>query len=221
MELPARLSRVQARINAAALACGRNPQALTLIAVSKTQPASAVEQAAGLGLRHFGENYLQEALAKRASVAAAGLTWHFIGPVQSNKTRDLAAGFDWVHGVDRLKIAQRLSDQRPAGLPPLQLCVQVNISGEASKSGVPVDEAADLCRQVAALPRLQLRGLMAIPATDDTPAFARMQALYQRLQAQGLALDTLSMGMSEDLEAAIAHGATHLRIGSAIFGARG
>jgi len=186
-----------------------------------------VREAYDAGLRDFGENYVQEALAKIAALAPlrGEIAWHLIGPLQSNKTREVAANFDWVHSVDRLKLAQRLSEQRPAHLPPLQVCLQVNISGEASKSGVAPGEAAALAHAVAALPRLRLRGLMAIPepAGDFEAQRAPHRALRElmnALQAQGLALDTLSMGMSADLEAAVAEGATWVRVGTAIFGAR-
>nr|MBF0682505.1 YggS family pyridoxal phosphate-dependent enzyme [Pseudomonas sp.] len=188
----------------------------------KTQPAEALRESNAAGLAHFGENYLQEALEKQASLADLALTWHFIGPIQSNKTKAIAAHFDWVHSVDRLKIAQRLSEQRPAQLPPLNVCLQVNVSGEASKSGCAPDEVEALANAVAALPGLRLRGLMAIPEPSDDPAeqhaaFARLSQLQKQLD---LELDTLSMGMSQDLEAAIAEGATWVRIGTALFGAR-
>ena len=198
-----------------------------LLAVSKTCPAVSVQEAFDAGLRDFGENYVQEALGKIAALAdrRAEIGWHLIGPLQTNKTREVAANFDWVHSVDRLKLAQRLSDQRPSSLPPLQICLQVNISGEASKSGVAPGEALALARAVAGLPRLRLRGLMAIPEpADDLDAqrapLRALRELLEALNAQGLALDTLSMGMSADLEAAVAEGATWVRIGTAIFGAR-
>ena len=200
-----------------------------MLAVSKTFPAEAVLEAMAVGQRAFGENYLQEALEKIAHVARAQpdtpVELHFIGPIQSNKTRPIAASFDWVHTVERLKIAQRLSEQRPAELGPLNICLQVNISGEASKSGALEAELPALAREVALLPNLRLRGLMAIPEQTTDPkqqraAFARLRALADSLRADGLALDTLSMGMSGDIEAAIAEGATIVRIGSAIFGAR-
>ncbi len=200
-----------------------------MLAVSKTFPAEAVVEALATGQRAFGENYLQEALDKMQEVARlqpdAPVEWHFIGPIQSNKTRPIAASFDWVHTVERLKIAQRLSEQRPPERGPLDICLQVNISGEASKSGASEAELPELARQVARLPNLRLRGLMAIPeATPDEAqqraAFARLRGLFEALRAEGLALDTLSMGMSGDLQAAIAEGATIVRIGSAIFGAR-
>jgi len=200
----------------------RDPADVGLLAVSKTQPAAAIREAFAAGLRDFGENYLQEALDKQAALADLALTWHFIGPIQSNKTKPIAEHFAWVHSVDRLKIAQRLSDQRPAGLPPLNVCLQVNVSGEASKSGCAPEDLQPLAQAVAGLPRLHLRGLMCIPAPSDDPAeqhaaFARLRALRDAL---GLGLDTLSMGMSQDLEAAIAEGATWVRIGTALFGAR-
>ncbi|OAI95051.1 YggS family pyridoxal phosphate-dependent enzyme [Pseudomonas putida] len=216
------LSTLAARIQAAATAAGRDPANIQLLAVSKTKPASAVREAFAAGVRDIGENYLQEALGKQAELADLPLTWHFIGPIQSNKTRAIAEHFDWVHSVDRLKIAQRLSEQRPDHLAPLNLCLQVNVSGEASKSGCTPQELPALAQAVAALPRLRLRGLMAIPEpTDDRAAqdaaFARVRELQDSL---GLGLDTLSMGMSHDLESAIAQGATWVRIGTALFGAR-
>lgn len=224
----ANLQAVKARIDAAARACGRDPSAVSLLAVAKTWPAECVVEAAAAGQRAFGENYVQEGCDKIDQLRAAGhsdLEWHFIGPLQSNKTRPVAERFDWVHSIDRLKIAQRLSEQRPAELPPLQVCVQVNISGEASKSGCDLDQAAELCRAVAALPNLTLRGLMAIPAPAEDEAAQRepcrrLRQFYEQLRAEGLALDTLSMGMSHDLEAAVAEGATIVRVGTAVFGAR-
>lgn len=220
--IPESVAKVRARIREAAQASGRDPQSVQLLAVSKTKPASALREAFACGQRDFGENYLQEALAKQAELADLELTWHFIGPIQSNKTRTIAGHFAWVHAVDRLKIAQRLSEQRPTDLPPLNLCLQVNVSGEASKSGCAPAELAELARAVAELPNLRLRGLMAIPEPTDDPAaqraaFARLRELKDGL---GLDLDTLSMGMSHDLEAAIAEGATWVRIGTALFGAR-
>jgi pyridoxal phosphate enzyme (YggS family) len=197
------------------------------MAVSKTCPGVSVREAFVAGQRDFGENYVQEALAKIAELAdlRADIRWHLIGPLQSNKTREVAARFDWVHSVDRLKLAQRLSDQRPDDLPPLQVCLQVNISGEDSKSGVDPDAVLALAQAVAKLPRLQLRGLMAVP--EPAADFAAQRAphralreLFERLNAQGLGLDTLSIGMSGDLEAAIAEGATWVRIGTAVFGSR-
>lgn len=216
------IAKVATRIREAAQAAGRDPDSVGLLAVSKTQSAQAIREAHRAGLNDFGENYLQEALEKQADLADLALTWHFIGPIQSNKTKAIAEHFDWVHSVDRLKIAQRLSDQRPAELPPLNICLQVNVSLESSKSGCAPQEVAELARAIAILPNLRLRGLMAIPEpTDDTAeqhaAFARVRQLRQELDAE---LDTLSMGMSQDLEAAIAEGATWVRIGTALFGAR-
>lgn len=216
------IAKVAARIREAAQAAARNPDEVHLLAVSKTQPAAAIRQACQAGLHDFGENYLQEALEKQADLADLPLTWHFIGPIQSNKTKAIAEHFDWVHSVDRLKIAQRLSDQRPESLPPLNICLQVNVSGEASKSGCEPQDVPQLAHAIAALPRLRLRGLMAIPEPTDDPteqraAFARLRHLQAELQMD---LDTLSMGMSQDLEAAIAEGATWVRIGTALFGAR-
>ena len=216
------IAKVAARIREAAQAVGRDPASVGLLAVSKTQPAAAIREAAEAGMRDFGENYLQEALDKQAELSELPLTWHFIGPIQSNKTKSIDEHFDWVHSVDLLKIAQRLSDQRPAELPPLNICLQVNVSGEASKSGCAPDELPQLAQAVAAMPRLRLRGLMCIPAPSEAPAdqraaFARLRALRDELP---LTLDTLSMGMSQDLEAAIAEGATWVRIGTALFGAR-
>jgi pyridoxal phosphate enzyme (YggS family) len=223
------LQEVKRRIDAACAASGRNVNTVTLLAVSKTFDGAAVREARAAGQRAFGENYVQEALAKIDGLAdlRASLEWHLIGPLQSNKTRVVAEHFDWVHSVERLKIAQRLAEQRPAGLPPLQLCLQVNVSGEASKSGVTPGELPALAHAVAALPggRVRLRGLMAIPepAADLQAQRAPHQALatlLHALNAQGLALDTLSMGMSADLEAAVMEGSTLVRVGSAIFGAR-
>jgi len=224
------LQEVKRRISGAALAAGRPPAAVRLLAVSKTFGADAVRQAHAAGQCAFGENYVQEALAKIDALAdlRPAIEWHLIGPLQSNKTRAVAEAFDWVHSVDRLKVAQRLAEQRPAWLPPLQLCLQVNISGETSKSGVLPAEAAALALAVAALPRerVVLRGLMAIPepAGDFDAQRVPHRALRELLatvNARGLALDTLSMGMSADLEAAVAEGATIVRAGTAIFGGRG
>ncbi|KAB2927482.1 MAG: YggS family pyridoxal phosphate-dependent enzyme [Dechloromonas sp.] len=219
------LQAVLARIAAASKAAGRLPESVHLLAVSKTWPAACVREAAAAGQRAFGENYAQEALAKVMATADLGLEWHFIGPLQSNKSRPVAEHFAWVHSIDRLKLAERLSAQRPAGLPPLQVCVQVNVSGEASKSGCHPDETMALCQAVSALPGLCLRGLMAIPEPADDEAaqrapFRRLRELYDQLRAAGLPLDTLSMGMSHDLEAAVAEGATIVRIGTALFGER-
>jgi len=220
-----RLQAVKSRIAAAAAAAGRDPRDIVLVAVTKTFPAADVRAAHAAGQADFGESYAQEAVEKQAALADLPVTWHFIGPLQSNKTRAVAEHFAWVHSVDRLKIAERLSAQRPAGLPPLQVCLQVNVSGESTKSGVAPGEVASLARAVARLPRLQLRGLMAIPEpTDDLrlqrARFDALRALRDDLARDGLALDTLSMGMSDDLEAAIAAGSTMVRVGTAIFGAR-
>ncbi len=223
------LQAVRDSIAQAALEAQRAPGDVTLLAVSKTFGADAVLAAMRAGQMAFGENYLQEALDKIAAVGLAlpqgAPAWHFIGPIQSNKTRPIAEHFDWVHTVEREKIAARLSEQRPAGLPDLNICLQVNISGEASKSGVTPADLPALARAVAQLPRLRLRGLMAIPEpeTDVTLqrlAFAQLRTLYEQLQADGLALDTLSMGMSADLRAAVLESATIVRVGSAIFGSR-
>jgi pyridoxal phosphate enzyme (YggS family) len=225
-----RLQEVKRRIAAASSSAGRDADSVTLLAVGKTQPAEALRAAHAAGQRDFGENYVQEALAKIEAMRdlRADLVWHLIGPLQSNKTRAVAEAFDWVHSVDRLKVAERLAAQRPPAMAPLQLCLQVNLSGESSKSGVSPAELPALARAVAALPvdRVRLRGLMAIPAPADgfeaqRVPHRRLRELLQALRAQGLALDTLSMGMSDDLEAAIAEGATLVRVGSAIFGARG
>lgn len=219
------LQAVRQTIAAAALAAGRPPDATQLLAVSKTFPASSVREAYQAGQSAFGENYLQEALDKMEALRDLPLTWHFIGPIQSNKTRAIAEHFQWVHSVDRVKIAQRLSAQRPPSLPPLNICLQVNVSGEESKSGIAAEEVLQLARQIVQLPRLQLRGLMVIPAPADDLArqrvpFAQMRKLLAALNAQGMQLDTLSMGMSQDFAVAIQEGATIVRIGSAIFGAR-
>ena len=221
----ARLRVVRARIARAAIAAGRDPAGVCLLAVSKTFGAAAVRDLAACGQHEFGENYLREALDKQAALRDLPLMWHFIGPIQSNKTRAIAEHFSWVHSVDRVKIAERLSAQRPAGLPPLQVCIEVNVSGEASKGGVAAAELPALAAAVAALPGLRLRGLMAIPApTSDgeaqRAAFRKMRELFDDLRARGHALDTLSMGMSGDLEAAILEGATIVRIGTALFGER-
>ena len=225
--IAANIERQHARITAACTAAQRPVQSVTLLVVSKTFPAEAVRQAFAAGERRFGENYVQEGLDKIAALAdlRSAIEWHLIGPLQSNKTRAVAEQFDWVHSVDRLKIAQRLSEQRPAELPPLNICLQVNISGEASKSGLLPADVAALAHAVASLPRLRLRGLMAVPEPAADVAAQRLPhralaLLQQDLIAQGLVLDTLSIGMSADLEAAIAEGATLVRVGSAIFGAR-
>ena len=222
------LSNLQATREAiahAAKAAHRNATEVSLLAVSKTFPAEAVREAYLAGQTAFGENYLQEALDKIEALRDLPLEWHFIGPIQSNKTRAIAGSFAWVHSVDRLKIAERLSAQRPLHLPPLNVCLQVNVSGEMSKSGVTPAEVEQLAREVARLPHLKLRGLMSIPApatgeTRQRAPFARMRALLEQLNSQGMALDTLSMGMSYDFPAAIREGATMVRIGTAIFGTR-
>jgi hypothetical protein len=222
------LQHTRERIASACAAAGRSMEDVTLLAVSKTFGAEAVREAHAAGQRAFGENYVQEALDKIAALSdlRADLEWHLIGPLQSNKTRVVAESFDWVHSVDRLKIAERLSAQRPDGLPPLQVCLQVNVSGEDSKSGVAPAAVAALAAQVARLPRLRLRGLMSIPEPADgfeaqrAPHRVLRALMDELLRGQGLALDTLSMGMSADLEAAVAEGATIVRVGTAIFGGR-
>ena len=213
---------VSQRIRAAADAVQRDANSIHLLAVSKTKPAEAVREAYAAGISDFGENYLQEALGKQAELTDLPLSWHFIGPIQSNKTRAIAENFAWVHSVDRLKIAERLSEQRPAELPPLNICIQVNVSGEASKSGCTPADLPALANAISALPRLKLRGLMAIPEpTEERAAQDAAFAAVRELQTHlNLALDTLSMGMSHDLESAIAQGATWVRIGTALFGAR-
>lgn len=223
------LQAVRERIVAAARAASRDPNEVALLAVSKTFGADAVIEAADAGQRAFGENYLQEAVDKIAMIremrADLALEWHFIGPIQSNKTRPIAEHFDWVHSVDREKVAHRLSEQRPEHLPPLNICMQVNISGEETKSGVAPEEAVALAQRIAALPRLRLRGLMAIPEPAEDVAqqrvpFRKLRELLNTMQEKGLALDTLSMGMSSDMDAAVAEGATIVRVGTAIFGQR-
>lgn len=222
-----KLTKVTERIQQAALAVGRNPQTVHLVAVSKTQTAAAVAQAYSWGQRRFGENYLQEALAKLIQLSdLKDIEWHFIGPIQSNKTRPIAENFAWVHSIDREKVAQRLNEQRPLDLVPLQVCLQVNIDDETSKAGVSLEDLPALADAVARLPRLQLRGLMVIPAPCDDPlqqraTFAKLRQALADLQGRGfIGLDTLSMGMSADLEAAVAEGATLVRVGTDIFGAR-
>ena len=218
---------VQARIKRACAAAGRPVESVTLLAVSKRFPAAAVQEAQAAGLHRFGENLVQEGVEKIVALrgSARPIEWHLIGPLQSNKTRVAAEHFDWVHSIDRLKVAKRLSEQRPTALPPLQVCLQVNISGEATKSGVAPAELAALAAEVAALPRLRLRGLMAIPEPAEGFEAQRvphraLRGLFEGLVARGHVLDTLSIGMSDDLEAAIAEGSTMVRIGTAIFGAR-
>ncbi len=225
IDIATRLATVRERIRRAEQEYGREPGSVALLAVSKRQPVSAIRAALAEGQRAFGENYLQEAETKRAELSDRDIEWHFIGALQSNKTRPAAEGFDWVHGIDRLKIARRLSEQRPAGLAPLQCCIQVNVSGEASKSGVEPEALPELAHAVAALPRLRLRGLMTLPeavpdVASQRAAFRQLSALQAGLVAEGLALDTLSMGMSNDLEAAVAEGATLVRLGTAVFGPR-
>lgn len=222
-----KLQLVRARINQACSRVGRPPDSVTLLAVSKTFPAETVREAFHAGQRKFGENYVQEGVDKIAALSDLRdqIEWHMIGPLQSNKTRVVAEHFDWVHTVDRLKIAQRLSEQRPAGLPPLQVCIQVNTSGEASKSGVEPEEALALAREVAALPRLKLRGVMALPAPTKDLVLQKaelhaVRVVFDSLISAGLPLDTLSMGMSADLEAAIEEGSSMLRVGTALFGDR-
>lgn len=221
------LQEVHARIERAANAAQRPTDAIRLLAVSKTFPADDIRAAFAAGQRAFGENYVQEAVSKIEALAdlRTEIEWHFIGPLQSNKTRPVAEHFDWVHSIDRLKIAQRLSEQRPDTLPPLNVCLQVNVSGEASKSGVAPEDAPAVAREIASLPKLRLRGLMSIPEPAADLAAQRephriLRELYETLRAQGVALDTLSMGMSGDLEAAVLEGATMVRIGTAIFGKR-
>ncbi|HET9403687.1 MAG TPA: YggS family pyridoxal phosphate-dependent enzyme [Burkholderiales bacterium] len=223
--IAANLQAVRARIARAAQGAGRNPEGITLVAVSKTFPAQHIAQAQAAGQGAFGENYAREAVEKITKLGHLPLVWHFIGPIQSNKTGTIAAHFQWVHSVGREKIAQRLNAARADGLPPLNVLIQVNVSGEAGKSGISPGEEARLAEAIVRMPRLKLRGLMAVPEpTPDTALqrrrFAQLRELKDRLVAHGYALDTLSMGMSDDLEAAIAEGATMVRIGTAIFGSR-
>lgn len=222
-----RLQVVRDRLVTACERSGRSPDTITLLAVSKRQPAEALRAAFEAGQRDFGENYVQEGLDKIEALAdlRAQLRWHLIGPLQSNKTRVVAEHFDWVHSIDRLRIAERLAAQRPAGLAPLQVCLQVNVDGGANKAGVSPDELSELALAVSRLPRLRLRGLMAIPEPSDEvgiqrAAFRQVRELWEGLRAQGLVLDTLSMGMSDDLESAVAEGATLVRVGRAVFGHR-
>lgn len=218
-----RLKQIRSQISAAELAYNRRPGSVLLLAVSKTKPAEDIAAAYQAGQRHFGENYLQEALKKQQELGAYDITWHFIGPIQSNKTKPLAMHFDWVHSVDSLKIAERLNAQRPSGLPPLNICLQVNISDEQSKSGITLAELPQLCEQVSQLPNLKLRGVMAIPAPQQD--FELQREPYKAL-CQAVAelhrpdLDTFSFGMTGDLKAAIAEGSTIVRIGTALFGER-
>jgi len=223
--LAAAVREVRERIARAARDAGRSAQSVTLLAVGKAQPVELLTAAAACGISDFGESYLQEALEKIAALQERPLTWHFIGQIQANKTRPIAEHFAWVHAVDRLKIAERLAAQRPAHLAPLNVCLEVNVAGELSKGGIAPAELPELARAVAALPRLALRGLMCIPPEESEPArqrawFARLRALFEQLNAAGTRLDTLSMGMSADFEAAIAEGATIVRVGTALFGAR-
>lgn len=223
--LPLRITEVRERVARAAVAAGRSAQSVTVLAVGKAQPPERLAAAARLGLKDFGESYLQEGLEKIAALHDYALTWHFIGRVQANKTRSIAASFAWVHAVDRLKIAARLSAQRPYHAPPLNVCLQVNVAGELSKGGVEPADLPALAAAVAQLPRLNLRGLMCIPPQESEPArqrawFAKLTALQAECNARGAALDTLSMGMSGDFEAAIAEGATLVRLGTILFGAR-
>lgn len=219
------ITKLLERVRLSAEKSQRNTGDIRVLAVSKNHPAQDIRLAHSCGLDDFGESYLQEALPKMAELEGLELTWHFIGPIQSNKTRPIAEHFQWVHSVDRSKVARRLNDQRPPLLPPLQVCLQVNISGETSKSGATVDELPQLVRDVMLLPRLELRGLMAIPAATkelrlQQLAFSKLRSTLVELRQLAPALDTLSMGMSGDLEAAIAQGATIIRVGSAIFGPR-
>lgn len=216
---------VRDRLAAAARESGRNADSITIVAASKSQPLTAVEVVARAGIAHFGESYLKEALAKIAAPAAAALTWHFIGRIQANKTRPVAEHFAWVHGLDRLDHARRLSAQRPYHAPALQVCIQVNLAGEAGKGGVAPAEVDALAAAVAELPRLKLRGLMCLPPEEHSLErqrrwFAALRGMFEALNAAGARLDTLSMGMSADLEAAVLEGATLVRVGTALFGAR-
>jgi hypothetical protein len=223
--LPARIAAVQERVQRACERAGRNAQSVTLLAIGKAQPLDLLGAAAACGLEHFGESYLQEALRKIDALRERGLTWHFVGRLQANKTRPIAEAFDWVHALDRPKVAERLAAQRPAHAPPLNVCLQVNLAGESPKGGAAPSELAGLAARVAALPRLALRGLMCIPPEETDPArqrawFAELRRLRDELNAGGARLDTLSMGMSGDFEAAILEGATIVRLGTALFGPR-
>jgi pyridoxal phosphate enzyme (YggS family) len=223
--LASQLAEIRGRIGRAAAAAGRDPSAITLVAVTKTQPAEVVRAAALLGVTDFGENYVREAAEKRQALADLALDWHFIGALQANKTRTVAATFGWVHSIDRLGVARRLSEQRPYHAPPLNLLIQVALVPEPTKAGVAPADLPDLARQIAALPRVRLRGLMCLPPPEprvsvQREVFAGLRRLQEGLNAAGLGLDTLSMGMSGDFEAAIAEGATHVRIGTALFGER-
>jgi pyridoxal phosphate enzyme (YggS family) len=223
--LPERIAAVQERVARAAAGAGRSAHSVTLLAVGKAQPLESLAAAAACGLEHFGESYLQEALAKMTALRDRELTWHFVGRVQANKTRPIAEAFAWVHALDRLRIAERLAAQRPFHAPPLNVCLQVNLADEHGKGGVTPAELPALAAAVARLPRLSLRGLMCVPPEESEPArqrawFARLRELLERLNATGARLDTLSMGMSGDFEAAIAEGSTIVRLGTALFGPR-
>lgn len=219
------LNHIRAQIIQAARASDRDPDSVLLLAVSKRKPAGDIRRARGLGQRDFGENYLQEAQQKMSELQDLDICWHFIGAIQSNKTRDIAAAFDWAHCVDRIKIARRLSEQRPPGLAPLNVCIQVNLDHEASKAGIDLDQLPELAKAIYELPGIKLRGLMTIPAPredydEQRAAFARLAAAKVSLEQQGISCDTLSMGMTQDMDAAIAEGSTLVRIGTAIFGER-
>ena len=223
--LPVRIAEVRERLARAARAAGRTADSVTLLAISKAQPPELIAAAADAGLTQFGESYLKEALAKIAALQKRPLTWHFVGRLQANKTRPIAQEFAWVHALDRLHIAERLAAQRSAHAPPLNVCLQVNLAGEANKAGVAPSELPQLAHAVAALPRLALRGLMCLPPEESEPArqrawFAQLRALFERLNAGGARLDTLSMGMSGDFEAAVLEGATIVRLGTVLFGPR-
>ena len=224
-KLEKNLNHIRAQIKQAALACNRDPDSVLLLAVSKKKPASDIRTAWELGQRDFGENYLQEAQQKLQELKELDISWHFIGAIQSNKTRNIAEAFDWAHCVDRVKIASRLSEQRPANMAPLNICIQVNIDHESSKEGIDLVELPELAQAIHLLPGIRLRGLMTIPAPRETfleqrAAFAQLAAALASLQQQGIDCDTLSMGMTQDIEAAIAEGSTLVRIGTAIFGER-
>ncbi|QFU77606.1 YggS family pyridoxal phosphate-dependent enzyme [Halioglobus maricola] len=219
------IAKVRQRVELSAKKCQRPAANILLLAVSKTRPAGDIREAHHCGLSEFGESYLQEAVDKIDQLQDLSLCWHFIGPIQSNKTRPVAEHFHWVHSVERVKIARRLNEQRPHELGPLNVCIQVNTSGEASKSGAPLEEVPELAAQIAQMPNLKLRGLMSIPASSDDPAaqrraFSQLRECFEQLQLEHTGLDTLSMGMSGDMEAAVAEGSTILRIGTAIFGPR-
>jgi pyridoxal phosphate enzyme (YggS family) len=219
------LLKVHKRIAQAAESCGRDPLEIRLVAVSKKHPAAAVIEAWDAGQKDFGENFLQEALPKQAELAHLALTWHFIGRIQSNKTRPIAEQFQWVHTVDRIKIAQRLSEQRPESMPALNVCIQVNVGDPENKAGAACEQVAELAKQISSLPRLRLRGLMCLPPESEDKAVQRgyfhiLSGLRQEIDRLGIKMDTLSMGMSGDLEAAVAEGATIVRIGTAVFGQR-